>query len=180
MKNRIWVPFLLLLVFVGNAAGETRKSALLQYDPEIDRVIGQMTLEEKIDMLHGKFMFVSAGVERLGIADFKYTDGPFGIREELQPNSWSPLGLENDQATFFPTGSALAATWSPELAYKYGTGLAREARLRGKDMILGPAINIQRIPTGGRTFEYLSEDPFLSSRLSVGLTKGIQDNGVAA
>jgi beta-glucosidase len=180
MKNKILFAFLPLMVFIGNIRGETRKSALLQYDPEIDRIIEQMTLEEKINMLHGKFMFVSAGVERLGIADFKYVDGPFGIREELQPNSWSPLGLENDKATFFPTGSALAATWSPELAYKYGTGMAREARLRGKDMILGPAINIQRIPTGGRTYEYLSEDPFLSSRLSVGFVKGIQDNGVAA
>ncbi len=109
-----------------------------------------------------------------------YADGPFGIREEMQPDGWMPLGWEKDKATFFPTGSALAATWSPELAYAYGTGMAREARLRGKDMILGPAINIQRIPTGGRTYEYLSEDPFLSSRLSVGYTKGVQDNGVAA
>ncbi|WP_194831546.1 glycoside hydrolase family 3 C-terminal domain-containing protein [Prolixibacter sp. NT017] len=136
-------------------------------------------MEEKINMLHAKHMFVSAGVERLGIADMIYADGPFGIREEMQPDGWMPLGCEKDKATFFPTGSALAATWSPELAYAYGTGMAREARLRGKDMILGPAINIQRIPTGGRTYEYLSEDPFLSSRLSVGYTEGVQDNGVA-
>ena len=139
-----------------------------------------MTLEEKVEMLHAKYMFVSAGVERLGIADMIYVDGPFGIREEMQPNGWAPLGWENDKATFFPTGSALAATWSPGLAYDYGTAMAREARLRGKDMLLGPAINIQRIPTGGRTYEYLSEDPFLSAHLSVGYTKGVQDNGVAA
>lgn len=155
------------------------RSALLQYDRQIDEVLSQMTLEEKIEMLHAKHMFVSSGVDRLGIADMKYADGPFGIREEMQPNSWSPLGWETDKATFFPTGSALAATWSPELAYDYGTGLAREARLRGKDMVLAPAINIQRIPTGGRTYEYLSEDPLLSSELSVGYTKGVQDNGVA-
>ncbi len=139
-----------------------------------------MTLEEKTDMLHAKFMFVSAGVERLGIADLVYADGPFGIREEMQPKSWMPLGWETDKATFFPTGSALAATWSPDLAYEYGTGMAREARLRGKDMLLGPAINIQRIPTGGRTYEYLSEDPFLNAKLSVGYVKGVQDNGVAS
>jgi beta-glucosidase len=108
-----------------------------------------------------------------------YADGPFGIREEMQPDGWMGIGWENDKATFFPTGSALAATWSPELAYKYGTGMAKEARLRGKDMLLGPAINIQRIPTGGRTYEYLSEDPYLSSLLSVQYTKGVQDNGVA-
>ena len=158
---------------------ETHQSALLQYDKQIDDIIGKMSLEEKVEMLHAKHMFVSAGVERLGIADMKYADGPFGIREEMEPDSWKPLGWENDKATFFPTGSALAATWSPELAYQFGTGMAREARLRGKDMILGPAINIQRIPTGGRTYEYLSEDPYLSGQLAVGYTKGVQDNGVA-
>jgi beta-glucosidase len=135
MNKRIFCAFLLALTFIGCAGGGMRKSVLLQYDTEIDGIIEKMTLEEKLNMLHGKFMFVSSGVERLGIADFKYVDGPFGIREELQPNSWSPLGLENDKATFFPTGSALAATWSPELAYEYGTGMARQARLRSKDMI---------------------------------------------
>ena len=164
---------------INYAAEKPHKSSLLQYDKQIDGIIGQMTLEEKVNMLHAKFMFVSAGVERLGIADVKYADGPFGIREEMQPKGWMGLGWETDKATFFPTGSALAATWSPELAYSYGTGMAKEARLRGKDMILGPAINIQRIPTGGRTYEYLSEDPFLSSKLAVGYTKGVQDNGVA-
>jgi len=169
----------ILAPLLGGAADKVHQSALLQYDKQIDGIIGQMTLEEKVNMLHAKFMFVSDGIERLGIADIKYADGPFGIREEMQPKGWAGLGWETDKATFFPTGSALAATWSPELAYKYGTGMAREARLRGKDMILGPAINIQRIPTGGRTYEYLSEDPFLSSRLAVGYTKGAQDNGAA-
>lgn len=167
------------VILAGYASDKVHKSALLKYDRQIDGIISKMTLEEKVNMLHAKHMFVSAGVERLGISDMKYADGPFGIREEMQPDSWTPIGLENDKATFFPTGSALAATWSPQLAYSYGTGLAHEARLRGKDMILGPAINIQRIPTGGRTYEYLSEDPFLSSELAVSYTKGVQDNGVA-
>lgn len=176
---RIYTFIVITVLFSGFLNAQARKSALLQYDSQIDGILGKMTLEEKVNMLHGKHMFVSAGVEKQGIADIIYADGPFGIREEMQPDSWASLNLENDKATFFPTGSALAATWSPELAYKYGTGMAREARLRGKDMILGPAINIQRIPTGGRTYEYLSEDPFLNSRLSVGYTKGVQDNGVA-
>jgi beta-glucosidase len=176
---------LLFIVAIAASLGacsekQAAQSALLQHEAQIDSLIMQMTLEEKINMLHAKHMFVSAGVERLGIADMIYADGPFGIREEMEPDSWNPLGWETDKATFFPTGSALAATWSPELAYAYGTGMAREGRLRGKDMLLGPAINIQRIPTGGRTYEYLSEDPFLSSRLSVGYTKGVQDNGMAA
>lgn len=181
MINRIiYIAAFILLLVVGCKTEEEHQSALFQYDAQIETILQQMTIEEKVNMLHGKYLFTSAGVERLGIADIKYTDGPFGIREELQPNSWMPLGWENDKATFFPTGSALAATWSTELAYEYGTGMAREARLRGKDMILGPAINIQRIPTGGRTYEYLSEDPFLSAALAVGYTKGVQDNGVAA
>jgi beta-glucosidase len=171
---------LIAILLAGKTTEKAHKSALLQYDKQIDAIINQMTIEEKVDMLHGKYMFVSAGVERLGIADMAYTDGPIGIREEMQPNGWTPLGWENDKATFFPTGSALAATWSPELAYAYGTGIAREARFRGKDMVLAPSINIQRIPTGGRTYEYFSEDPFLSSQLSVGYTKGMQENGVAA
>lgn len=155
------------------------QSQLLRHEAEIDDIIKGMTLEEKIDMLHGKNMFSSAGVPRLGIADVEYADGPFGIREEMEPHSWNSVHLTTDSATFFPTGSALAATWSTEWAYAYGRGMSREARLRGKDMILGPAINIQRIPTGGRTYEYLSEDPILSGMLAIAYTKGAQDDGTA-
>lgn len=179
MKKYATTLGLLLLGLTFLKSQSLHQSVLLQYDKQIDDIIRQMTLEEKIEMLHAKHMFTSAGVPRLGIADMIYADGPFGIREEMQPDGWAGLGWEKDKATFFPTGSALAATWSPELAYAYGTGMAAEARRRGKDMLLGPAINIQRIPTGGRTYEYLSEDPFLSSRLSVAYTQGVQDNGVA-
>ena len=176
---RIFAFAAIVVLLVSATTEKAHRSALLQYDKQIDGIISKMTIEEKVDMLHAKHMFVSAGVTSQGIADMKYTDGPFGIREEIQPDNWNPLGLQNDKATFFPTGSALAATWSPELAYAFGTGMAKEARLRGKDMILGPAINIQRIPTGGRTYEYLSEDPFLNSVMAVGYSKGAQDNGVA-
>ena len=155
------------------------QSRLLSHETEIDNIIKSMTLEEKINMLHGKNMFSSAGVPRLGIADVEYADGPFGIREEMEPHSWNSANLTTDSATFFPTGSALAATWSTKWAYAYGRGMSREAKLRGKDMILGPAINIQRIPTGGRTYEYLSEDPILSGMLAVAYTKGSQDDGTA-
>jgi beta-glucosidase len=149
-------------------------------DSKIEGIISKMTLEEKILMLHGNGLFTSPGIERLGIPELKYTDGPFGIREELEKNSWNSLKLTTDSATFFPTGSALAATWNPELAYLLGTGMGEEARTRGKDILLGPAVNITRISTGGRTFEYLSEDPFLNSRLAVGYIKGVQGRGVAA
>ncbi len=155
------------------------QTRLLDNEPQVENILRQMTLEEKIAMLHGKHMFSSAGVDRLGIADVEYADGPFGIREEMEPHSWNSAHLTTDSATFFPTGSALAATWSTEWAYAYGHGMSREARLRGKDMILGPAINIQRIPTGGRTYEYLSEDPLLSGMLAVAYTRGSQDDGTA-
>jgi len=153
---------------------------LTLFDSKIETIIAAMPLEEKIAMLHGNGMFSSAGIKRLEIPDLKYTDGPFGIREELQKNSWNSMRLTTDSATFFPTGSALAATWNPDLAYLLGTALGEEAKTRGKDILLGPAVNITRIPTGGRTFEYLSEDPLLNSRLTVGYIKGVQDRGVAA
>ena len=158
---------------------QSYSTKLLSHEQQIDEIIGSMTLEEKVEMLHGKNMFSSAGIPRLGIADVEYADGPFGIREEMEPHSWNSAHLTTDSATFFPTGSALAATWSTEWAYAYGKGMSREARMRGKDMILGPAINIQRIPTGGRTYEYLSEDPLLSGMLAVAYTKGAQDDGTA-
>ncbi|MDD4500715.1 MAG: glycosyl hydrolase, partial [Bacteroidales bacterium] len=105
-------------------------------ETQIQELTEQMTLEEKVGMLHGQTMFTSSGVDRLNIAPIKYADGPFGIREELEPHSWAPLHLNTDSATFFPTGSALAATWSEEMARLYGKGMAQEARTRGKDMIL--------------------------------------------
>ena len=160
-------------------ANAQQGNPLLKNEERITEIIKSMTIEEKVNMLHGKNMFSSAGVERLGIPDIEYADGPFGIREEMEKHSWKPLDLENDHATFFPTGSALAATWCPDVAYQYGKAMAMEARLRGKDMILGPAMNIQRLPTGGRTYEYLSEDPILSGELAVGYTLGCQDNNTA-
>ena len=177
-----WAPFTLANPYVKTfnvKPAQVYQTRLLSHEAEIDNIIKGMTLEEKIDMLHGKNMFSSAGIPRLGIADVEYADGPFGIREEMEPHSWNSAHLTTDSATFFPTGSALAATWSTEWAYAYGRGMSREARLRGKDMILGPAINIQRIPTGGRTYEYLSEDPILSGMLAVAYTKGSQDDGTA-
>ena len=177
MKKTILLSITLLAVVVGWAQKYPTK--LMGNEQQSDDIIRSMTLEEKVDMLHGKNMFSSAGIPRLGIADVEYADGPFGIREEMEPHSWNSARLTTDSATFFPTGSALAATWSTEWAYAYGRAMSREARLRGKDMILGPAINIQRIPTGGRTYEYLSEDPILSGALAVAYTRGAQDDGTA-
>ena len=136
---------LLLLALAGcqsrtaTLSRDVHTSRLDAYEAEIDAIIAGMTDEEKVAMLHGKHMFTSEGVASQGIADMIYADGPFGIREEMEPHSWNSLHLNNDSSTFFPTGSALAATWDEDIAYLYGKGMATEARLRGKDMILGPA-----------------------------------------
>lgn len=167
-----------LLIMAAGCTSLSPQDRLTVNDKKINKIIAQMTLEEKVEMLHSKTNMSSEGVPRLGIHDIKYTDGPFGIREE-NGDGFRSLGWTLDSATYFPTGSALAATWSKEMAYKNGWAMGKEGRLRGKDIILGPAINIQRLPVGGRTYEYLSEDPVLSARLSVEYTKGSQDAGTA-
>ena len=168
----------LALIVAGCGCGMSPQDRLTVNDKKINEIIAQMTLEEKVEMLHSKTNMSSEGVPRLGIQDIKYTDGPFGIREE-NGDGFRPLGWTLDSATYFPTGSALAATWSKEMARKNGWAMGKEGRLRGKDIILGPAINIQRLPVGGRTYEYLSEDPVLAARLSVEYTIGSQEAGTA-
>ena len=168
--------FALLLSSCGSPVPPQEK--LCVNDEAINEIIATMSLEEKVEMLHSKTIMSSEGIPRLGIQEIRYADGPFGIREEVGDH-FRPLDWKTDSATYFPTGSALAATWSKEMAYKYGTGMGREARLRGKDVILGPAINIQRLPVGGRSYEYLSEDPVLSAVLATAYTKGTQDAGTA-
>ncbi|WP_394776660.1 glycoside hydrolase family 3 C-terminal domain-containing protein [Flavobacterium sp.] len=151
-----------------------------EFDAEIDKLVAQMTLEEKIGMLHGNSMFTSGGVKRLGIPELKMADGPLGVREEISRDNWAPAGLTNDFATYYPAGGGLAATWNAEMAYTFGNSLGQEMRARDKDMLLSPAINIVRTPLGGRTYEYMSEDPFLNKKIAVPLIVGLQDNDVMA
>ena len=177
MKKSILAGLALILCL--SCSQKTPQDRLTVNDRKIDKIIAQMTLEEKVEMLHSKTIMSSEGVPRLGIQDIKYADGPFGVREEVA-DGFRPKGWTTDSATYFPTGSALAATWSKEMAYLCGNGIGEEARLRGKDVMLGPAINIQRLPVGGRSYEYLSEDPVLASALAVGYVTGMQDAGTAA
>ena len=177
MKKTILAGLATLLCL--SCTQKTPQDLLTVNDKKIDKIIAQMTLEEKVEMLHSKTIMSSEGVPRLGIQDIKYADGPFGVREEVA-DGFRPKGWTTDSATYFPTGSAMAATWSKEMAYAVGEGIGYEARLRGKDVMLGPAINIQRLPVGGRSYEYLSEDPVLSAALSIGYVEGMQDAGTAA
>ncbi len=186
MKGTLFLMLLLTASFFVQSCNQDKAQsrntgrAGQQREAAIDSLIAKMTLREKIGMLHGNGFFTSAGVKRLGIPEFHYTDGPFGIREELHNDSWIPLGLTTDSATFMPTGSALAATWDTTLARDYGVTLGQEARARGKDMVLGPAVDIDRIPFGGRTFEYLTEDPVLNAALTTAYIEGVQSQDVAA
>lgn len=151
-----------------------------EFDVTIDSLVALMTIEEKIGMLHANTMFSSGGVERLGIPELKMVDGPLGIREEISRNSWASAGLDNDFATYYPAAGSVAATWNPELSYTFGNSVGQEARARGKDMLLSPAINIIRTPLGGRTYEYFTEDPFLNKKLAVPFIVGVQENDVMA
>jgi beta-glucosidase len=147
---------------------------------KINSVVKKMTLEEKIQMLHGNALFSSAGVPRLGIPELTCDDGPLGVREEIKRFDWASANWTTDSATFLPNGSAIAATWNPALANQYGVVIGEEANARKKNVMLAPAFNICRMPLCGRTYEYYSEDPYLNSQLAVQSVKGIQSQHVAA
>ncbi|WP_022824145.1 glycoside hydrolase family 3 C-terminal domain-containing protein [Hymenobacter norwichensis] len=160
-------------------AASNKQAALLVNDAKINALIQKMTLEEKVSMLHANSAFAAGGIKRLGIPEIMTSDGPHGVRPE-QGRDWKGVKNANDAGTYMPTNNTLASTWNPALGYAYGSVLGSEANFRGKDIILGPGINIIRTPLNGRNFEYLSEDPFLISKMVVGYIKGVQDQGVAA
>lgn len=143
-------------------------------------LLQKLTLDEKIGMIHGAQLFQTKGVERLGIPALKLSDGPMGVRHEFQPSSWQTIGYSDDYVTYIPCNSALASTWNRELAKETGRVLGEEARGRGKNVILGPGVNIKRSPLCGRNFEYFSEDPHLTKELAVPYIQGVQEWDVAA
>lgn len=143
-------------------------------------LLQELTLEEKVGMLHGSGLFETAAVERLGIPALRMSDGPMGVRREFEKDSWQPAGHNDDYVTYLPCNSAIAATWNRERAYDCGRVLGEEARGRGKDVILAPGINIKRSPLCGRNFEYMSEDPYLTGEQAMPLIRGIQQSDVAA
>lgn len=160
-------------------APASRQAALLTHETQITALLKQLTLEEKVHLIHANSAFAAGGVPRLGIPEIMTSDGPHGVRPE-QGRNWKPPVGADDAGTYLPTNNTLASTWSPALGYAYGTVLGSEANARGKDIILGPGINIMRAPLNGRNFEYLSEDPYLVSQMVVGYIRGVQDQGVSA
>lgn len=177
MKHILFLSTLLVFFSCQNKNISTVQEK--SYDKEIDSLLQLMTLEEKISMIHASSSFTSGGVERLGIPEMVMSDGPHGVRHE-HGRDWSRDDVTNDSVTYLPTGIALASTWNRELGYEYGAVLGNEAKARGKDVILGPGINIIRTPLCGRNFEYLSEDPYLTAEMGVGYVNGVQDQGISA
>lgn len=149
-------------------------------EERVEDALKRMTVEEKIAMIHAQSKFSSPGVKRLGIPEVWTDDGPHGVRPEVLWDEWEQAGWTNDSCVAFPALTCLAATWDPEMALLYGKSIGEEARYREKDVLLGPGINIYRTPLNGRNFEYMGEDPYLTSKIVVPYVQGVQQNGVAA
>lgn len=148
-------------------------------EQRVKDALGRMTTHEKIKVIHAQSKFTSAGVPRLGLRQLNMSDGPHGVREELEWNTWKPAQWTNDSIVAFPSLTCLAATWNPELAALYGNAVGEEFAFRCKDIMLGPGVNIARTPLNGRAFEYMGEDPCLAGRMVVPYIKSAQQNGVA-
>ena len=148
-------------------------------EQRVEDALSRMTLHEKIQIIHAQSKFTSAGVPRLGIRQLNMDDGPHGVREELEWNTWAPAKWTNDSIVAFPSLTCLAATWNRDLSALYGTVLSEEFAFRGKDILLGPGVNMARLPLNGRAFEYMGEDPYLAGEMVVPYIKAAQANGVA-
>ncbi|WP_208420174.1 glycoside hydrolase family 3 C-terminal domain-containing protein [Paraflavitalea devenefica] len=179
LLNILLLPAVLLSMVLATDAQQTAAGDMAT-EQKIRTLISQMTLQEKVSLLHGNSKFYVAGIKRLGIPEWALSDGPHGVRAEINRHDWAYAGWTNDSATCFPPGTALAATWNPALAYQQGLVLAEEARYRKKDVLLGPGVNIIRSPLCGRNFEYMSEDPLLVSKMAVAYIKALQSKDVAA
>ncbi|MGA3370636.1 MAG: glycoside hydrolase family 3 C-terminal domain-containing protein [Terracidiphilus sp.] len=158
------------------------KNASLPVEKRVADLLGRMTLEEKATMLSGAGWMESAPIERLGIPAIKMADGPLGVRSWAGSSAITGLAGARLRvlSTSFPAGVAMAATWDQELVQREGQAIGQEVKALGRDMILGPTVNINRVPLWGRNFEGYGEDPYLAGRLAVAYIKGVQHEGVIA
>jgi beta-glucosidase len=156
------------------------KNTALPADQRVHDLLKRMTLEEKATMLSGSGWMESAPIPRLGIPAIKMADGPMGVRSwagssAITNASTNPVRVET---TSFPSGVAMASTWDTALVQREGQAIAQEVKALGRDMILGPTVNINRVPLWGRNFEGYGEDPYLSGQLGVAYIRGVQGEGV--
>ena len=177
MKKIIFLASLLLTAMTTTAQVYLDPNAPLE--ERVQDALSRMTTHEKILILHAQSKFTSAGVPRLGIRQLNMDDGPHGVREELEWNTWNVARWTNDSIVAFPSLTCLAATWNRDLSTLYGHSVSEEFAFRGKDIMLGPGVNIQRTPMNGRAFEYMGEDPMLAGEMVVPYISAAQKNGVA-
>ena len=175
--RKLFLSFLMLTTVSLNA--QTYLDPQAPIEERIKDALGRMTLHEKVKILHAQSKFTSAGVPRLGIRQLNMDDGPHGVREELVWDEWKAAGWTNDFCVAFPSLTCLAATWNRDLSRLYGTSISEEFAYRGKDVMLGPGVNIARTPLNGRAFEYMGEDPLLAGEMVVPYIQAVQENGVA-
>lgn len=179
-KSIILFLIIILSSTIMNAQKAINEVEDIKLNQKIDSIITLLTLEEKVAMCHAQSKFSTPGVDRLGIPELWMSDGPHGVRGEINWDNWGYAGWTNDSITAFPALTCLAATFNPSLSKEYGISVGEEARYRKKDVLLGPGVNIYRTPLNGRNFEYMGEDPYLASKMVVPYIKGVQQNGVAA
>ena len=179
-KNKYLFLIIILSSSLINAQKVINTTDNIKLDQKIDSIISLLSLEEKVAMCHAQSKFSTPGVGRLGIPELWMSDGPHGVRGEINWDNWGYAGWTNDSITAFPALTCLAATFNPKLSKDYGISIGEEARYRKKDVLLGPGVNIYRTPLNGRNFEYMGEDPYLASKMVVPYIQGVQQNGVAA
>jgi len=143
----------------------------LGIEERVADLLKRLTLKEKFSLCAGKNLWSTKPVERLGIKGFRMSDGPNGLGAILSVFK---------KGTYFPASICRTATWDPDLSKQFGAALAQEERSIGYQMVLAPAVNIDRTPLGGRTFEYQTEDPYLNRKMAVAVVQGIQSQRVAA
>ncbi len=179
MKKLVLSLGLFLLCLQGTVA-QVYLDPTAPMEQRVEDALSRMTTEEKIAVIHAQSKFSSPGVARLGIPGIWCTDGPHGIRPEVKWDEWDQAGWTNDSCFAFPALTCLAATWNTEMAERYGRALGEEALYRGKNVVLGPGVNIYRTPLNGRNFEYMGEDPCLAGGMVAPYIEGLQSCGVAA
>jgi beta-glucosidase len=171
----VTVVVLAVLSSCGGMGSAPYKNSKLAVEQRVEDLLGRMTLEEKVDMLSGGTWMDTRAIPRLGIPALKMNDGPLGVRY------WSP-DISGTKGSFgttaFPSGISMAATWDPDLVQREGKAIGQQVKAFGRNMLLGPTVNIARLPQWGRNFEGYGEDPYLASRMAVAYVKGVQGEGV--
>ena len=179
MKKKMILASLMAMMTMTSTQAQVYLDPQAPVEERVKDALSRMTTHEKIKLLHAQSKFTSAGVPRLGIRQLNMDDGPHGVREELGWDSWSPAYWTNDSIVAFPSLTCLASTWNRDLSALYGHSLSEEFAFRGKDMLLGPGVNIQRTPLNGRAFEYMGEDPLLAAEMAIPYIVAAQQNGVS-